>query len=171
MSQLIILSITSTLPFWQVAPHKLLLGTKDSLVHVEQEVALICRLETVVNSAHFYVLIKADILMQTVKLIQAEEEKEFSTCLAVNLDSPLSCLVYCTCSVLLDPWYMARSCCFTRKSSHCSRTMAVAKLIGSGWKTRDRIPSVRGSFPLPLLLNQLLGPERTLYIESWQCKI
>jgi hypothetical protein len=24
---------------------------------------------------------------------------------------------------------------------------------------------------LPLLLNQLLGPERTLYIESWQCKI
>jgi hypothetical protein len=101
MSHLIILSITSTLPLWQVAPHKLLLRTKDCLEHVEQEVPLICRLELMVNSAHVYVLIKADVLVHTMKFIHAEKVKEFSTSLVVNLESPLSCLIYCACSVLV----------------------------------------------------------------------
>lgn len=112
MPHLIILSYTSTLPFWQVAPHKLLLRTKDCLVHVEQEVPLICRLELMVNSAHFYVLIKADVLIHTMKFIHAEKEKEFSTCLVANLESPLSCLIYCTYSVLLDSWCMVCTCRF-----------------------------------------------------------
>jgi hypothetical protein len=115
MSHLIILSITSTLPFWQVAPHKLLLRTKDCLVHVEQEVPLICRLELMVNSAHFYVLIKADVLMHTMKLIHTEKEKEFSTCLVVNLESLLSCLIYCVCCGLLDSWFIPGSCFFSQK--------------------------------------------------------
>jgi hypothetical protein len=98
------LSFTSTLPLWQVAPYKLFLSTKDCLVHVEQEVPLICLLELMVNSAHFYVLIKASVLMFTMRFIHTEEEKEYSTCLvanvAANLESLLSCLIYYVCSIL-----------------------------------------------------------------------
>jgi hypothetical protein len=79
------LNFTSTLPFLQVAPHKLFLSTKDCLVYVEQEVPLICLLGLMVNSAQFYVLIKAGILILTMKFIHTEKGKEYSTCLVANL--------------------------------------------------------------------------------------
>jgi hypothetical protein len=153
------MSMTSTLSFWQVAPHNLFLRTKDCLVHVEQEVPLICRLELTANSAHSYVVIKAEVLILTMKFIHTEKENAYSTCRVANLESLLSCLIYYVYKILLDSWFLFSSCSVAFiKKSHCSH-MSIAKCLETGWMVAARIPVLAG-FLFAVKSKPALGPRR-----------